>query len=242
MAWAFGAIGAVAHEDGAGSVTANAPTFSAGDLFVIASGVFAGTQTLTPPGGWVQISPGVNVTNVFYMFARVAQVGDVMPTLPWGATSIAWAVCASFTVPGLVDNSQIVVDVNSGDRASTNTTSIIGTASARTPAQANCLALFAGTKNKTTASDTSVFTATDAAFTQDFTETRAGNTRSAASFQHWVQGAATATSGGATGSVADGAAQTFKSALVFLQIPPAFVPSSGGGGFIASVGSLMHRK
>jgi hypothetical protein len=71
------------------------PSFNAGELLLIGTGVRANGETLSAPAGWTLLTPDSNAQNV-KVFGRIAQPGDTAPTIDWSASSQAFAQIACF--------------------------------------------------------------------------------------------------------------------------------------------------
>lgn len=230
-------FGAVARA--LGPVTPVAPAFSAGKGVIVFTGEHYGTDSITAPGvPWVELS--ANVNSNLRAFAIISATGaEAMPTFNWGATNPGWAVAA--VVDGL--DPGLLAGFTPGDRQVNSTVSIFGPASSKTPSVNGCINFLFGAKNKTSASNTTVFTP-PSGFTLGLSDIPSGGASAAVAIAYQIQTAATTLASGQTitGSVADAAVQTSAACLFSLQpltsTPLAATPSASASatGTLTSVG------
>jgi hypothetical protein len=136
-----------------GSMTPTMPTFSAGNLLLLQTGVNSislGTPTIS---GWTKLT--LNTTAPCdAIYALVAAGGETSPTFLWDGTHQAYSRIVSFGGDVYTDLSTIVVQI--AERA-TNTTGKIAVNATSAPSMANCLAIRGGHCIKTATNNGSTF-------------------------------------------------------------------------------------
>jgi hypothetical protein len=187
-----------------------AGTFAAGDFIFVFTGEFIGTDLLSTPSGFTLESPNSLAKQTAVFGLQSVTGSEAMPSMTWGS-QFSWAIVGVYR--GL-NNLTVVA---SGDRQSNQTTSIIGPSLAITPPVSGCLALFVASKDKTSASDSSTFSA-PSGFTVAAQQTQAG-AKTANIICEWIQTAATtiAANSAVTGSVADATAQPSQGIIIVLE-------------------------
>lgn len=145
MGYAFSNAGALSA--GFTALTPAMPTFSAGNLLALCTGVRANGETLSAPAGWTlltkdSVSPNIKI------FGRIAQAGDTAPTIDWSASSQAFAQIACFSgdTPADVAAAIAFQQEQSGTDSSLQYLRL-------TMGAAKTLILAAGKKSKTATSD-----------------------------------------------------------------------------------------
>jgi hypothetical protein len=198
------------------TITPAAPaSIATGDALLVFTWEFLGSQTVPTPAGYSALDANINAKQVRCFGTPALGNGlDVMPSFTWGAGSIARAFACSFS--GV--DAALTADFAPGDRTSNTTSDIVGPASLRTPASPGSLVLLYGTKNKTSTSNATTFSApgsfTNGILLQDI---RSGSS-TAFACAYWIQTAATtiAANTALSGSVADGSSQAMQGSLISL--------------------------
>lgn len=220
MSWVFGSDSTVVTGTGS-TCTPNAPSvaWNPGDLLLNFFTEGFGSHTISAVSPWVDLTPHVNVTSSQYVFGRLAAAtNDAMMTATWSASTNFRCYSMAFTGPATV----LTVDT-SADRAGNVTESIPGQVGNVTPSVDNCLAIYWGAKNKTSASNASTFSL-PAGWTLQMQDVMAGSA-SALVAGYQIQTTASAIAPAqATGTVADATTQTAK--MVVIVIQPPSVPSA----------------
>jgi len=216
--WAFGSDSTPVTGTGS-TCTPNAPSVAwhPGDLLLAFFVEGFGSHTISPITGWTDLTPHINVTNSLYVFGKLATAtNDAMPTATWSASTNFKCYSAAFTG----GSTTLVLDSAAADRTGNVTESIPGQVGNLTPSVNNCLGIYWGAKNKTSASNGSVFSlpAADNWIVQ-MQDVQAG-AASAFLFGYTLQTLATTIGPAqATGTIADATAQTAKMAVFFIQPP-----------------------
>lgn len=123
-----------------GAMSPTMPTFSAGNLLLLQTGVNStslGTPTIT---GWTKLTTN-GTAPCEALYGRIAQAGDTSPSITWDASHQAYSRIVSFSGDVYTDLTTIV-SIES-ERA-TNTTGKIAVAAMGAPSQSNCLVLRGG--------------------------------------------------------------------------------------------------
>lgn len=225
MAFGYVGAGAVVRAINA-SLTAVAPSYSAGNTLLLFAGEFFGSGLCSTPAGWTLLSKDGNAKQI-KCFGLDALGGDTIPALSWsGSFPDAWAVVIAISGCAPVASA---VDV-SNDRQSNSTSSIVGSSTTVTPTANNEMGWFFGARNKTSTSDGATFSA-PAGYTIAVQSTSAG-ARPALCVGYSIQTTATAFTFNSsyTGALADGATQTNQSCVVFLK--PALVVTTPQRGLL----------
>jgi hypothetical protein len=207
------------------TITPTAPAgFSAGHTLIVATGCYAGSNTIPTPSGWTKCTLDSAIHQV-QVFAKHAAGGDAMPAISWG-NQFAWAKALAYS-GGPADLTNIVHVAT--ERGATSADDIA--LPAATISAPNCLVLAIGQKNKTTASNSSTFSATTN-FTMVGQNVGSG-TNTAEIVQEWIQTPATSVSlASAAGSVADATVQTTRGVVI------ALLPAGSSATIAPSVGAL----
>ena len=118
---------------------------SVGNLGILVSGEFLGTDAAPTVSGWTNISPQVNAKGL-NVWARILTGSGDAPTVPawanWG-----WAICGAYSGN---PSSLTGITVASADQFSNNVSSASYYSGTFTVPQDNCLLLAVATFNKTT--------------------------------------------------------------------------------------------
>ena len=124
--------------------------YQAGDCLIIHVGESAGSGTLSTPSGWTLLTQGTNNQN--HVFGKIAaSSSETIPGLTYSSGgSFANGVLHIFRG---VDSSLVDAGFTPTDRAGNNTTSVIGTTTAKTPTVDGALIILAGGHNKTSTSN-----------------------------------------------------------------------------------------
>lgn len=180
------------------TLTPVAPEDIAGKSLLYFTGEFAGSQNPATPSGWTMFTRNVNTT-VVKCWGIDATGSTTIPSVTWGTGSIAWAILVSISGVAPIATA---LDVQNDRQSSTS--NIVGPASILTPTQDNEIFFFAGTKNKSTASNGVVFSP-PANFTILYQSAPNGNNIAAFVIGYWIQTTATALPANQvyTGSIAD---------------------------------------
>lgn len=173
--------GTFATATGGGSLNPAVGAYQVGDLFLLSTGEFFGTHTLSAPAGWVQLSVSASSPQT-YIFGRIAQsLTESMPTITWGAATITWAVIDVFRG---VDPGLIACFIPQRRQATFSDVIFMG-ATTLIPDQPGCLVFAAGSRNKTSTSDGNTFTA-PANFTSLGSQAQAGSGTTSTRI-YWIQ-------------------------------------------------------
>lgn len=193
-AYSFHDVGAYSSSLTGGNMTPAMPAFNAGELLVLETGVNSvslGSPTVT---GYTRVSPNSNAP-CSSLYLRIAQAGDMSPSVQWDASHQAYARITSFGGDVYTDLGTIVAV--SSDRG-TNASGALAVQSTAVPSLANCMVIRGGHCLKTATNNGSSF--------NDWTNdsgiyTKIGNTQLvqsgtavAAALWYWQQTTATATS------------------------------------------------
>jgi hypothetical protein len=211
------------------SGTPGAPAgFAAGDLLLLFCGEYLGTDPAPSISGWTKLTPDTKPQHGAQLYGRIAVGSDSMPTFNYGNQFQFGQVFAFTGAPASISG---IVHA-SVDRTSNQTTSIVNPG-ALTISQNNCLIIFDGQRNKTSASDGTVYSLSGtqgANFTiptggQFATN---GNSQNSAAFSYWIQTGATSLDSTAIlgGSASDGSGQTMN--CNFVALLPAVTPGNIG--------------
>ncbi len=197
---------------------ANAPTppsYSAGNKLLFITGEYMGSNTIATPGGWTLMSPN-NLAKQLACYGLDAVGGDTIPSVYWGSPSGPWTWTILLAYSGLASVAT-AFDVGSDRQVGNATSSIVGPAGLVTPSQNGSVVLFVGSKNKTSTSDSSTFTA-PANFTVIAQQTQSGS-KTANVICEWIQTTASSIPANSviTGSVADSTNQTAESFIIVLK-------------------------
>jgi hypothetical protein len=208
------------------SITPIPGTYAVGDALLYCTGESFGSDSQTAPAGWQQLSFNSTVTGVT-IWGRIAQsASETIPSVSWGATNRGWA---EITVLRGVDPSFTSTMTGSAERGANSTSNIIGSASSKTPTQDNCVALFVGGRNKTSATDGNSY-ATTGGFQIAAQISPNGSTYSALiAYLIQTTAASVAANMSFVGSPSvDVSTQPMRSTMIFLA--PAASSGGGGGG------------
>jgi len=151
--YTFGAAGAFTSALAGGSMSPAMPSFSAGDLLLLHTGVNSislGTPTVT---GWTKLTTN-STAPCDALYGRIAVGGDTSPSVQWDASHQAYSRIFSFSGDVYTDLATIVTLAS--ERA-TNTTGKIAVASTAAPTPSNCLVIRAGHCIKTATNNGSTF-------------------------------------------------------------------------------------
>jgi len=151
--YTFVADGGYTSKLAGGSMTPAMPTFSAGNLLLLQTGVNSislGTPTVS---GWTKLTTNTTAP-CDAIYALIAVGGDTAPTLQWDASHQAYSRIVSFSGDVYTDLSTIVVQAS--ERA-TNTTGKIAVNSTSAPSMANCLVIRGGHCIKTATNNGAAF-------------------------------------------------------------------------------------
>lgn len=170
------------------------PSFSAGQLLFLETGVNSITLGAPAVTGYTKVSPNVNAPGLAG-YLRIAVGGDTSPSVQWDASHQAYSRIFCFGGDVYSDLSTIVL--LSGDRG-TNATGKIAVGSTGVPSLANCLVIRAGRCLKTATNNGATFADW---LTDSGIYTKVGGTQLvqsgnalAAALWYWQQTTATATS------------------------------------------------
>lgn len=208
-------------------LTPVAGTYQTGDALIFITGEHQGTDNLSAPAGWQLLSPNATVTTL-QIYGRIAQsTSETIPSVNWGSVNRGWAMVSAFRG---VDPSFTSLMPGTAERLTNTTANMAGSAANKTPTSDNALVIFAGQRNKLTASDGSVFTKPTGAWDGMLAQlVQPGSTNSmSAAISYWIQTTATVMPLNSimAGTGIDGVTQAAASTTIFLA--PA--PSGGGGG------------
>jgi len=151
--YTFVADGGYTSKLAGGSMTPAMPSFSAGNLLLLQTGVNSislGTPTVS---GWTKLTTNTTAP-CDAIYALVAAGGETSPTLQWDASHQAYSRIVSFSGDVYTDLSTIVVQAS--ERA-TNTTGKIAVNSTSAPSMANCLVIRGGHCIKTATNNGATF-------------------------------------------------------------------------------------
>jgi hypothetical protein len=151
--YTFVADGGYTSKVAGGSMTPTMPSFSAGNLLLLQTGVNSislGTPTVT---GWTKLTTNSTVP-CDAIYGLVAVGGDTAPTFQWDASHQSYSRIVSFSGDVYTDLSTIVVQAS--ERA-TNTTGQIALNSTSAPSMTNCLVIRGGHCIKTATNNGSSF-------------------------------------------------------------------------------------
>lgn len=203
-----------------GNMTPTMPTFSAGNLFLLQTGVNSITLGAPTISGWTKLTTN-GTAKCAALYGRIAVGGDTAPTFQWDASHQAYSRIVSFSGDVYTDLTTIVA--LESERA-TNTTGKIPVQSTTAPSQGNCLVIRGGHCNKTSTNNGATFGdwAIDSGiYTKIGTELVQSGSALAASLWYEFQAFATATStdtAGLTNADTNNNAQGF---TIFLKSQPA---------------------
>lgn len=128
------------------------PAFTPGNLLVLQSQSYAGNLATPSLSGWTKVSPGT-LANQIACWIRIAQAGDVGPSISWGNQwASAWINVYSgnpSTLTGIVHASN--------DRVNSSTNTVGYPTLGIT--QAGCLVILGGYRNKSATSNGGSFNA-----------------------------------------------------------------------------------
>jgi hypothetical protein len=197
---------------------ANAPTppiYSTGNKLLFITGEHMGSDLVSTPGGWTLMSPN-NLAKQIACYGLDAAGGDTIPPVYWGSPSGPWSWTILLAYSGLASVAT-AFDVGGDRQVGNSTKDMQGGPSVVTPSQNGSLVLFVGSRNKTSTSDGSTFTA-PANFTVIAQQTQSG-TRTANVVCEWIQTTASSIPANSliTGSVADLANQAAEGFIIVLK-------------------------
>jgi hypothetical protein len=202
------------------------PSYQTGDALLYFVWEHMGTDSMSAPAGWQQLSNNATITTVT-IWGRIAQsTSETIPTFNWATSNRGFGCISVFRG---VDTGFTSVVGGTSERGSNVTQNIVGAAGARTPTQPGSLCVIAGARNKTSTSNGSVYTKPTGWDGMLYSNVPAGTDTGGAA-AYWIQTTATATAANTTmnGSIADGVAQTMNATMIFLA--PAVSSGGGGGG------------
>jgi len=136
-----------------GSMTPTMPTFSAGNLLLLQTGVNSTSLGAPTISGWTKLTTNTTVAGDA-LYALVAAGGETSPSFSWDGSHQAYSRIVSFSGDVYTDLSTIVVQAS--ERA-TNATGRIAVNSTSAPSMANCLAIRGGHCVKTATNNGSSF-------------------------------------------------------------------------------------
>lgn len=211
-----------------------------GDALLYSTGECFGGDDIATPGGWTLLSLNTLTTQMKVFGKVAASTSETIPGVNWSAANRSWAQLTIFrgVDPGFTS---AVAGGTNTERGANVTANITGPAGSITPNTSGALVWWSGARNKTTTTDSTVYTA-DAAFTMATQLVQAGSgTRPSVALQYVIQTTATAISANAAaaGSIAEGVAQAMRSTVVYLAPAP---PPSGGGGSGTTLFPPPRRK
>lgn len=195
-----------------------APAFAAGDwLFIFIYQLF-GTNTMSVPAGWTDISPHINGSTGMYLFAFRSVTGaEAMPSMTLGTS---WSDAVVIKVSGGPTTVTGIVN-NSNDRYTISTQNFNFPSSPLTVSLGGCLVLACGARNKTSTSDAATignFGGTGNGFSAPVSTNWPPGTRAGGVINAWIQTTATTiASGGNSTSIADSATQSTRALIVALN-------------------------
>lgn len=194
--------------------------YGVGNLLLAATGGFLNTGAIPAAtiGNWTRVSPITNATHTLLYATIALTTSDAMPPFTWTdfCWAKAWAVSGNpGTLTGIVDGSKDGQVNNASSAGFTTTTGSF------TPTGAGRYVVHVANKDKTSASNASVFAAANGFTLID--QSVGSNTQPAAIISEWFQGSATTVdTSGCVGSVADAASQTTQGIKI------AFIPGVAG--------------
>jgi hypothetical protein len=140
---------------GGGNMTPAMPTFSAGQLLLLETGV--NSTTITPPDlsaqGWVKLTTNTTILGAA-LYGRFAVLGDTGPTFQWDASHQAYARISAFGGSVYTDLTTIVAVYNERGASTNGAIAVNATAA---PSVANCLVIRLGRCVKTATNNGSSF-------------------------------------------------------------------------------------
>lgn len=171
-------------------------------LFVATGGLLnTGVAPAATIGAWTRDSPNSFATHTSLYSTVAVTTSDAMPALTWAdwCWAIAWAVTGIAASSYVNSSREGAANQTTNAGLTTNTGSV-------TPTADNCYCLHIANKNKTSASDTTTFSA--ASGFSIITQSVAAGVRPAFIISEWFQSTrALIDTSGCIGSVADGSAQ-----------------------------------
>lgn len=136
-----------------GSMTPTMPSFSAGNLLLLQTGVNSTTLGTPTISGWTKLTTN-GTAKCAGLYGRIAVGGDTAPTFQWDASHQAYSRIVSLSGDVYTDLTTIV---SLESERATNTTGNIPVQSTVAPSQANCLVIRGGHCNKTSTNNGSTF-------------------------------------------------------------------------------------
>lgn len=137
-----------------GNMTPAMPTFTAGDLLLLETGVNSNVITPVAITGYTQLTTNSSMKG-YAIYGRIAVGGDTSPTFQWDAGHQVFSRIVSFSGDVYTDLTTIV-DTNSTE-LSNNQTGKIPVAAAVAPAATNALVIRGGRCVKSTTSNGATF-------------------------------------------------------------------------------------
>jgi len=223
----FNDVGVYTSALAGGNMTPAMPSFSAGNLLLLETGVNSTSLGSPAVTGYTKLSPNTNAPGSS-LYGRIAQVGDTSPSVQWDASHQAYARISSFSGNVYTDLTSIVA--LSSDRGS-NANGALAVNPTSVPSLGNCLVIRGGHCIKTSTNNGSSFndwTNDSGIYTKiGGTQLVQSGTAVAAALWYWQQTTATATSSDiATLTNVDSSGNTqgftvvLKSAVVQVPFPP----------------------
>lgn len=150
MSFAFIAAGAETTGFDVALTPAMPAGFSAGNILLLHTGSYQGSQTLTPPAGWLPLSPFNNAQQTG-LYGKIAVGGDSSPSMHWPG-QFAYASVLAYS-----GNQASLTGIVHASLDTTGLSTLDIVYNALTITAAGCLVIAAGQKNKTSTSNGATF-------------------------------------------------------------------------------------
>lgn len=207
-------------------VQATPPSFVVGQQVIVFTGEFLGADVIAAPGApWIELSAD-NTAPQLRAFGMTSVTGaEPMPIFNWSGTNRGWTFASVWSGmdPGFA--SAFAPD----DRNSNQKQNIVGPGASHLPSIAGSAIFLFGTRNKTSVSNGTIYSA-PAAFTAMLQQLANGGTQPSIAAAYWLQGAITnvAANQSINGTVAETVTQSLQSSLFSVQPAAATVLPPGG--------------